>query len=332
MFGKKKYKLNSQTLAYEVYKSSAKKRFYKGLFVFLMSIVAFQAYYVFYVKVLKLELPKTIHLKQKYVNLSSKLEVMEQRFGNSSRALLELQMRDNNVYRPIFGMEEVSSDLRNSGIGGTDNYARYNLVPEVASYRSVEQMADILYKKAFVQSRSFDEVEELAHRADQMAMCVPALPPVALEATRLSSYFGYRSDPFSGKPRFHQGLDLSGNRGEPIYCTGNGVVEKVGFEFHGYGNYVIVDHGFGYKTRYAHLQYSYVKTGDVLSRGEQLGVMGNSGRSRGPHLHYEVIYRENRVNPLNYYDSNLKGAEYRSMVKQKPKPPQQPKAKKKKRK
>ncbi len=321
MFGKKRYKLNSQTLAYEVYKSSVAKRFYKGLILFFISLVAFQVYYAFYTRVLKLETPKTIHLKQKYVALSSKLELMEQRFSSSSKILLELQMRDNNVYRPVFGMAEVSSELRNSGMGGAGRYARYNLVPEVSNYRSVEQLADILFKKAFVQSRSYDEVGELAHRADQMALCVPALPPVALDATRLSSYFGYRSDPFSGKPRFHQGIDLSGNRGEPIYSAGNGVVEKVAFEFYGYGNYVIVDHGFGYKTRYAHLQHVHVKVGDVLTRGEQLGTMGNSGRSKGPHLHYEVIYRDNRVNPLNYYDSNLRGKEYKQMVKLRPKPP-----------
>lgn len=321
MFGKKRYKLNSQTLAYEVYKSSIKKRFYKGLVVFVLSIVAFEVYYALYTRVLKFELPKTIHLKHKYVALSSKLELMEQKFGNSSRTLLELQMRDNHVYRPIFGMEEVSSELRNSGMGGSGRYARYNLVPEVADYQSVEQLADILFKKAFVQTRSFDEVGELARRADKMAMCVPALPPVALDATRLSSYFGYRSDPFTGRTRFHQGIDLSGNRGEPIYSAGEGVVEKVAFEFYGYGNYVIVDHGFGYKTRYAHLHHVHVKVGDKLSRGEQLGTMGNTGRSRGPHLHYEVIYRDSKVNPLNYYDSNLKGEEYKQMVKLRPKPP-----------
>ena len=173
----------------------------------------------------------------------------------------------------------------------------------------------MVYKKAYVQSKSYDEVSLLAKRAGDMASCVPALPPVALDKVRLSSLFGYRNDPFSGAPRMHQGVDLSGNRGEPIYAAGNGKVVEVRNSFFGYGREVVVDHGFGYKTRYAHLHRMFVKVGDEVQRGQQIATMGNTGKSKGVHLHYEVIYRERRVNPLNYYNKEIVGEEYMAMVK-----------------
>lgn len=113
----------------------------------------------------------------------------------------------------------------------------------------------------------------------------------------------------------HQGIDLSGNTGEPIYVSGNGKVVEVRRNFFGYGREIVVDHGFGYKTRYAHLHTMLVKVGDMVRRGDQIGTMGNTGKSKGVHLHYEVIYRDRRVNPLNYYNDEVRGEEYKSMVK-----------------
>ncbi|MEG0518915.1 MAG: M23 family metallopeptidase [Bacteroidales bacterium] len=229
--------------------------------------------------------------------------------------LLELQMRDNNVYRPIFGMEEISQDIRNAGFGGVDRYAALENQGSSPFLIDIEKKMDVLYKKAFVQSRSYDEVAILAKRTGDMASCVPAIPPVSLDKTKLSSYFGFRSDPFTRSPRMHTGIDLSGRRGEPIYATGNGKVVDVSFNFFGYGNEVVVDHGFGYKTRYAHLSKVYVKVGDTVNRGEEIAGMGESGRSKGIHLHYEVMYRNNRVNPLNYYNQEIKKEEFQAMVK-----------------
>ena len=166
-----------------------------------------------------------------------------------------------------------------------------------------------------VHSKSYDEVAMLAKRAGDMASCVPALPPVALDKVRLSSLFGYRKDPFSGASRMHQGVDLSGNRGEPIYAAGSGRVAEVRNSFFGYGREVVIDHGFGYKTRYAHLHRMYVKVGDEIRRGDQIATMGNTGKSKGVHLHYEVEYRGRRVNPLNYYNQEIVGEEYMAMVK-----------------
>ena len=314
MSRKKRYEFNAQTLAYEVHTTSLRKRFSKGLFLFCLSLLVSLGYYLLYTHYFGLETPKTIWLKQKHASVNSRFELMERQFEHDNLVLEELQMRDNNIYRPIFGMEELSQDVRDAGFGGVNRYAHLQAASSSQSLMDAVKRMDIIYKKAFVQSRSYDEVSLLAKRADEMAQCVPAIPPVALENVRLSSLFGYRTDPVYGSRRMHQGIDLSGNRGEPIYSAGNGTVVEVRRNFFGYGREIVVDHGFGYKTRYAHLQEMLVKVGDEVKRGEQIATMGNTGKSVGVHLHYEVIYRERRVNPLNYYNQEVKGEEYMAMV------------------
>lgn len=315
MFRKKRYKFNVQTLAYEVHRTPLRIRFSRGVVLFLLSIAAFVGYYLIYTQYLGLETPKTIFLKQKYVELNSKYELLERKFEQNNMALAQLQMRDNNIYRPIFGMEELSRDVREAGFGGVNRYSHLEQVSNSHSLIDAVKRMDVIYKKAYVQSKSYDEVSLLARRADEMASCVPAIPPVALDNVRLSSLFGFRKDPFYGTTRMHQGIDLSGNTGEPIYAPGNGKVVEVRNSFFGYGREIVIDHGFGYMTRYAHLHKMLVKVGDEVERGEQIATMGNTGKSKGVHLHYEVIYRNRRVNPLNYYNQEIKGGEYMAMVK-----------------
>ncbi|MBE6225236.1 MAG: M23 family metallopeptidase [Bacteroidales bacterium] len=315
MARKKRYQFNAQTLAYEVHRTPLRNRFSKGLLVFFMSVAAFAGYYLLYTQFFGLDTPKTAYLKYRYVEMNSKFELLQRQFEQNNQALADLQMRDNNIYRPIFGMEELSQDVRDAGFGGVNRYSHLESVSSSSALVDAVKRMDVIYKKAFVQSRSYDEVSILARRADEMAQCVPAIPPVALENVRLSSLFGYRSDPFYGTKRMHQGIDLSGDRGEPIYASGNGTVVEVKRNFFGYGREIVIDHGFGYKSRYAHLQQMLVKVGDVVKRGDQIATMGNTGKSKGVHLHYEVIYRERRVNPLNYYNQEVKGEEYMAMVK-----------------
>lgn len=315
MFRKKRYKFNTNTLAYEVHRISMGKRFSRGLLLFALSVAAFVGYYLLYTQYFGLETPKTILLKQRYVEMDSKYGLLERKFEQSNRALAQLQMRDNNIYRPIFGMEELSQDVRDAGFGGVNRYAHLEQVSNSESLLDAVRRMDVIFKKAYVQSKSYDEVSMLARRAGDMASCVPAIPPVALDNVRLSSLFGFRNDPFYGSVRMHQGIDLSGNRGEPIYASGNGRVVEVRNSFFGYGREILIDHGFGYMTRYAHLHTMLVKVGDEVERGEQIATMGNTGKSKGVHLHYEVIYRNSRVNPLNYYNQEITGEEYMAMIK-----------------
>ena len=175
---------------------------------------------------------------------------------------------------------------------------------------------DKLTKKAYVQSKSFDDVALLSKRAGDMASCIPAIPPINPDPKkyRISSTFGYRSDPISHRTTKHNGIDFAMKPGNPVYTTGDGVVESVKFELFGYGNSIIIDHGFGYKTRYAHMKSIVVTEGMSLKRGECIGYSGNSGKSTGAHLHYEVLYRGNAVNPYNYFDLSITPEEYATMV------------------
>lgn len=313
---KRRYKFNPETLAYELHKITIKARFSRGFIIFLLSLVTSVGYYFAYTKYLKLQTPKVLALLRTSDELSSKLELMNKRFNEANNSLLSLQMRDNYIYRPIFGMEEIPQDIRDAGFGGVDRYSYLKNFDRSGILSRTAMNMDVLYKKAFIQSKSFDDVMLLAKNADEMSLCVPAIPPVNISERRIrfSSSFGYRPDPFNGQVRMHSGVDLSGPVGEPIYATGNGRVVEVGFDFFGYGNFVIVDHGFGYKTRYAHLKTSMVAMGRIVKRGEQIAIMGNTGRSKGPHVHYEVIYRNRPVNPLNYYNRDIEPQDFKALT------------------
>ena len=312
----KSYKFNPETLAYEIHRISIRSRFSKGFLLFLLSIVVSVGYYFVYTSYLQLETPKMLSIRSTNAELANRLALMNRRFDEANRILNALQIRDNYVYRPIFGMEEISQDVRDAGFGGVNRYSYLETVARSGILTSTVMNLDQLYKKAFIQSRSFDEVSQLAKNADEMALCVPAIPPVNIASKRIrfSSTFGYRPDPFNGAYRMHTGVDISGPVGEPIYSTGNGKVTEIGFDFFGYGNYIIIDHGFGYKTRYAHLKSSLITMGRSVKRGEQIAIMGNTGRSKGPHIHYEVIYRNRPVNPLNYYNRDIESDAFLALV------------------
>ena len=314
MFRGAGYKFNRETFAIERHIVASRKRNMRNAVLLLLSFAAFAAYYFIYTDCLEFDTPKTAMLKKKSMELRSELELLERRFDANNALLLELQRRDNNVYRSVYGMEEIPMDVRNAGFGGVDRYKHFELLSNGTFLANLEQKMDMLYKKAYVQSCSYEDVVVLAKRNGEMVSCVPAIPPVQLDNIYLSSRFGYRSDPFSGSPKMHNGLDFAGSKGEPVYATGNGKVIETSRNFFGYGNEVIIDHGFGYKTRYAHLSEILVKEGQMVERGDQVGKLGNSGRSSGPHLHYEVMYRDRRVNPLNFFNSDLKGTDFEAML------------------
>lgn len=244
------------------------------------------------------------------------MELMNRQMDIYDASLEGLGIRDDEIYRNIFGMNVIPDEVRNAGFGGVNRYEFLDVLPENSILRSTTVRLDVLTKKTYVQSRSYDEIEAMSKKAGDMASCIPAVPPIAPDKSkyRLSSPYGYRSDPITGVSKMHTGFDFACKPGNPVYATGDGTVESVSFEFFGYGNSVLIDHGFGYKTRYAHLKMVYVSEGMKLKRGECIGETGNSGRSTGPHLHYEVMYRGRYVNPYNYFDMTMPLDEYSSMV------------------
>ena len=316
MSGRNQYVFNKETLSYEVRKRSRVSRVMKTLTLFLLSVGMAVLYFWIYTSVLGLEPPKTVILKKHNARWVSRLEVLNRRMDESQTALTSLQLRDDDLYRSLFGMNAIPAEVRNAGFGGVNRYSRYDEVCPDGMLKRTAVRVDVLTKKSCIQSKSFDEVAKLSERAGEMASCIPAIPPINPDKRlyRFSSSFGYRKDPFTGRSKRHTGVDFALKPGNPVYVTGDGVVEAVKFELFGYGTQVLVDHGFGYKTRYAHLKSVGVAEGMKVKRGECIGLSGNSGRSSGPHLHYEVIYMGRHVNPYNYFDLTMTPEEYSTMV------------------
>ena len=316
MSGKKKYRLDPETLLYEIENVSTKSRFLKMAALVVASVALSCVYLWLFTSVLGLELPKTTMLRKSNAKWISKLELMNRQLDMYDETLRGLGIRDDEIYRNIFGMNEIPQEVRNAGFGGVNRYAYLDNISENSLLKMTTIRLDVLTKKTFVQSKSFDDVESLSRRAGDMASCIPAVLPIVPDRSkfRLSSSFGYRSDTISGKTRMHTGFDFALKPGNPVYATGDGVVASVTFDLFNYGNSIVIDHGFGYKTRYAHLKTVLVTEGMKIKRGECIAESGNTGKSTGPHLHYEVMYKGKYVNPVNYFDLDMPIEEYSSMV------------------
>lgn len=305
------------------FRVSVSKNFLKGFAYFSLCIGLFCLYGWIYLDVLGLETPKHSRLRKEYAELHSRVDLLRHRIEAAEISLDQLNLRDNDVYRSIFGMEPVSEDVRRGGYGGTDRFDYMASSDFSGLLTSTARYLNTVNKMAYVQSKSLDDIKHLSGRLGDMAFCVPSIYPVYKEKVRFASRFGYRVDPVSRSfSRMHEGVDLSGKRGLPIFATGSGVVKEAGRIHSGYGNTILVDHGFGYMTRYAHLDMILVGKGQKVSRGEQIGTLGNTGRSIGDHLHYEVIYRGRHVNPLTYMNEEISKEDYAAMVTEKevPKP------------
>lgn len=257
------------------------------------------------------DLPKTAILRKKNAKLTSKVALLNRQLEQHNENLYALQVRDDGIYRSIFGMNAIPDEIRNSGFSGINRYSEYD-----GSLKDVAQKLDHLMKKTYIQSKSFDEVSLLSKRMEEMVMCIPAIPPMVPDDSkyRFSSPFGWRFHPIYHTQKMHTGVDLVMDSGTPLYATGDGVVHTVKSEATGYGRQIVIDHGFGYKTRYAHMQEVILKVGTPVKRGDCIGFSGNTGSSTGAHLHYEVLYKDNQVNPANYYDLSMTPEEYMTMI------------------
>ena len=306
-----KYIVNPVTLVAEIQEQHG-HGWWKLLLVFVFGSLLFLFYMWVYVSVLGLDLPKTAILRHQNADWNTRMDQMSQQLDHYEELLGLLEVRDNRIYRNVYGLDEIPQAVREAGFGGENRYTPL----EGTALLDITRRLDVLEKRTWVQSVSFDDVATLQQTAGDRATHVPAIPPMSTDPStyRRSSPFGTRSDPVLGIGKRHTGMDFSCPPGNPIYATGDGVVVKVAHERKGYGNHVEVDHGFGYKTRYAHMSRIDVEVGQKVLRGDCLGLSGRSGRATGPHLHYEVIYRKDYVNPALYMDLDLSPADYYTMV------------------
>lgn len=314
--GQRRYIFNAKTLSYDVVRISAKKVLMKCGMMLAIGVGCFFVYFYIYTRVLGFETPKAAMLEKENKELVARLQMYAEEIDSKNTILAEIQRRDNIVYRPIFGMLEIAPEVREAGFGGIDRYSHLEDFEHSDLMVSTALNMDILTKRACVQSRSFDDVELLAKRAGDMASCVPSISPVKLNKIHITSPFGWRFHPVRKAMVFHEGIDFAGTPGTDIYATGDGVVQAVYYNFFGYGNCVVIDHGFGYKTRYAHLKEAFVHEGDKVLRGERIASLGSSGLSTGPHLHYEVLYLDRQMNPWNFFSNDISDADYTKLVKE----------------
>ncbi|MGD1893807.1 MAG: M23 family metallopeptidase [Cyclobacteriaceae bacterium] len=247
------------------------------------------------------ESPKAARLKKENEELTFYYDMLSKDMERANEMLQSLQERDNNVYRTIFEAEPIPLSVRNAGVGGVD---RYNDLLENGLEReeiilSTFQRIDQLKRQLYIQTKSYDDLLTMADSKSEMLATLPAIQPVSnKELRRLASGFGMRVHPIYKVKMMHPGVDFSAPQGTPVYATGGGKVKQVKSSFTGYGKQVIIDHGYGYLTRYAHLQDFNVKVGQEVERGQCIGYVGNTGTSTAPHLHYEVFKDDERVNPI----------------------------------
>lgn len=308
-----KYQFDSKTLTFKKVKLVWKQRITRGLtFLFVTGFAALAlnlTYTSFY------KTPKVIVLEEEREILLSEYDILNEKLEGIDFLINDIQQRDDYLYRSIFELEPIPPSVREAGFGGTNRYVDLEGFENSNVLIKTFKKVDIISKKIYVQSKSFDTVIDLAKNKEKMIACIPAIQPVALkDFARISDYYGSRSDPFTGKSTMHHGMDFTGPEGSDIFVTGDGVVVEAGYSFYGYGNRVVVDHGFGYKTIYAHLKKIYVNEGQSLKRGEVIGSLGNTGRSTGAHLHYEVRLNNIPINPINYYFNDINAEEYELMV------------------
>ena len=259
------------------------------------------------------ETPKTMRQAQALEDYETRFELMQEQVINMEKMLGVLQEKDDNVYRVVFEAEPIPSTIRNAGIGGVNRYQKLienDLEREDLIVRTHEKM-DKLKKQMYIQTKSYDELMEIAKNKEKFHASLPAIQPVSNRQLKLlTSGFGFRSDPFTKHKTFHAGVDFAADKGTPIYSTGDGEVALRRTSATGHGNQIIIDHGFGFKTRYAHMSAFNVKKGQKVKRGECIGYVGSTGKSTGPHLHYEVIKNGKPVNPVHYFYQDLSPSEY----------------------
>lgn len=262
--------------------------------------------------------PREVLLQQELGELKVYYNQLDARVDRLNKVIDDIEHRDDNIYRSVLGAEPIDKNVRNGGVGGSDRYADLNLkkLSNATLIKRLHESIDKLSRKIYIESKSLDEVANLAQNKQKMFASIPAIQPVAnRQLISLVSGFGMRIHPVYKVRRMHQGIDFSAQIGAPIYATADGTILKVEYSFTGYGNMVEIDHGFGYKTRYAHMHGFAVRIGQKVKRGELIGYVGNTGLSTGPHLHYEVHINNIPKNPVYYLFNDLSPEEYQKILK-----------------
>ena len=309
--GKVKYYYDAENLAYrQILPKKGKKVGYVLLFLTAAGLFGFLCF-VALLNTPFFETPKDKIQAREIENLKLRYDILNRKMDQVDEVLAGVEDRDNNLYRIYFNTSPIPEEQRKAGFGGVNRYKELEGYDNSELVTNTTKRLDVISKELVVQSRSLDEIAKLAKDKEKLLSAIPAIQPVKNEDLKqVASGYGYRSDPFTKIRKFHAGMDFSAKTGTPIYATGDGVVTTADNTASGYGNHIVVRHGYGYETLYGHLSKYKVRAGQKVSRGDIIGYVGSTGRSEAPHLHYEVHKNGEVVNPLNFYYGNISAKEY----------------------
>jgi murein DD-endopeptidase MepM/ murein hydrolase activator NlpD len=311
MAKKVKYYFDTESLAYRKIKPKLSKKLgYIGLFLLSSALFGFLCFVVllntpfFETPKDRLQAREIETMKLRYAILNKKMEQIDE-------VLEDIEERDNNIYRAYFNTSPIPTEQRKAGFGGVNRYKELEGFNNSDLVINTSKKVDIISKQLAIQSKSLDEILALAKQKNKLLSAIPAIQPVKNEQMkRMASGYGYRSDPFTKARKMHQGMDFTAPTGTPIFATGDGIVKRADNTASGYGNHIVIQHGYGYETLYGHLSKYKCKAGQRVKRGDIIGYVGSTGRSEAPHLHYEVHKDGKPVNPINFYYGNISAAEY----------------------
>jgi len=310
---KAKYRYNPHTLSYDKIELTLRKKIWKA-FIFLGAglVVGVMIYGVTYKFI---DSPKERQLKTENAQLESQYNILNKKLNQLATVLEDVQHRDDNIYRVIFEAEPIDKAIRTAGFGGINRYKDLEGYNDSELIIKSAEKLDKLSKQLYIQSKSFDEVFEMAKKKEEMLAAIPAIQPVSnKDLKRMASGYGYRIDPQYKVRKMHHGMDFTAPRGTPIYATGDGKILLVERKRTGYGKSVRVDHGYNYVTLYGHMSKINCKVGQNVKRGDVIGYVGNTGKSFGPHCHYEVRKNGKPINPANFYFNDLTPEQYAKIL------------------
>ena len=263
------------------------------------------------------ESPKELILKNEVKELEFYYEKLTKDVNHLNSILDNIEHRDDNIYRVVLGAEPIEKNVRYAGVGGSERYTdiREKDIAHEDMIVALNEKVDLLRRKLYIESKSQDEVVTMAEKKEKLYAAIPAIQPISnKQLLALSSGYGWRTHPIYKVKKMHPGIDFAASIGTPIYATADGTVEQVSVKFSGYGKMVEIDHGFGYRTRYAHMHGFAVRAGQSVKRGDLIGYVGNTGLSTAPHLHYEVLNNGGQVDPVHYFYNDLTPAEYEKIL------------------
>jgi len=311
----KKYRYNPDTLSYEQVKQGWSYHIGRAIIYGMPSLAIGIVLATLYIA--RVDSPTEKRLSREISFYQEQFERVKEDMELFNKVLDEISNRERNIYRVALGAPEMPESIREMGVGGTKRYLELEGFSYSKLVKETRERIDQLQGKLYSQVLSFKEIEKIALVQDDRLASIPSIQPVNnKDLKRVASGFGWRVDPVYRTPRMHWGLDFSAPVGTEVYSTGDGVVEAIEDIGWGYGKNIIINHGFGYKTRYAHLSAFKVKVGQQVNRGQIIGLVGNTGKSTGAHLHYEVEKDGVKVNPMSYFFNDLTPEEYDDLLQQ----------------